>query len=50
MLVNFAYKTYKYDLIAKLSVASDEQVSLICAEEIITMYSSLKCMKSTDLC
>ena len=47
---NFAYKTYRYDLITKLSAASDEQVSLICAGEIITMFSSLKCMKSTDLC
>ena len=47
---NFAYKTLKYDSIAaELSVASDEQVCLICAEEIIAMYSPLKCMKSTDL-
>ena len=47
---NFAYKTFKYDSIGELSVASDEQVCLICAEENIAMYSPLKCMKSTDLC
>ena len=47
---NFAYKAFKYDSIAELSVASDEQVCPICAEKNTAMYSLLKCMKSTDLC
>ena len=47
---NFACKTFEYDSIAERFVASDEQVCIICAEKIIAMYSSLKCLKSTDLC
>ena len=47
---NFADKTFKNDSIPELSVTSDEQVCLICAEEIIATCSPLKCMKSENLC